>query len=415
MGVFDEYEQRFAEARANHKSLYAWDEASKEKIIQRTGEVLGYREEWVPEIRNMEEISEERFSNYCLKQLRYISWKNFYVSASLYLPDTGEEDAPLPLVFLLCGHGADGRLSKSYVYMAHRLVKLGIAVLVPDNIGQGDRIAQGHTDCVTPFYCGVSLQGMIVMETIALIRFMRRDTRFDPKRFASCGNSGGGTLNVFLAALAPELCALSASGYPSEFSYILAKERRHCCCNLLPGIAQGPEMWEILSVFAPKPLFLEQGENDSLIPYDLAHRNARKVQNVYVQMNAADRFGFVSTKTTHPWASDDRYAISKFLAKALGAKLPEEGCDEDPELICNLDKCHVALPENGFVAAEVAERLTGIRMPENTQLKDIYPPRFRGRRLSPEKIMPDIGRGDLMRVFAQMECTFHILNTPKRS
>ena len=91
---------------------------------------------------------------------------------------------------------------------------------------------------------------------------MARHPRIDASRIGSCGNSGGGTLNLFLAAMAPELACIAATGYPCGFHYILEKERRHCVCNLLPGVLNGPEMWEVLSLAAPKPLLIEQGLYD---------------------------------------------------------------------------------------------------------------------------------------------------------
>ena len=63
---------------------------------------------------------------------------------------------------------------------------------------------------------------MIVMETVAIIRHMQKDPRFDPARLGACGNSGGGTLTLFLAAMAArELSVIASSGYPSEINYVL--------------------------------------------------------------------------------------------------------------------------------------------------------------------------------------------------
>lgn len=402
MQVFDEYEKRFSKTSAQKPLRFPTDEKTRSQIREEVKKVLSYDENLVPSISDMTEISSQQLDGYSVKQLRYTTWKNVYVSASLYLPDS---PCPLPLVFLFCGHGKNGRLTESYALMAHRLAKLGLAVIVPDNIGQGDRSDMGHWYSVGPFYCGLTLQGMIVMESVALIRHMKTDSRFDPERFAACGNSGGGTLCLFLAALAPELSALSSSGYPSEFSYILSKERPHCSCNMLPGIAHGPEMWEILSLFAPKPMLLEQGEMDYLIPIDLFQRNARKLKNVYIQMDSDKNFEFATTKEAHSWTSEDRYIISKFLSKVLGAKEPSEDCDADVELIKMLDSWHVEMPKSALTADETAEMLTGKKMPDGTRLADIYPPTFNSKPISPEDIISDIGRGDLMQIFAQMECT----------
>ena len=45
-----------------------------------------------------------------------------------------------------------------------------------------------------------------------------------------------------------------------------------------------------------------------------------------------------------------------------------------------------------------------LTVPEGTELKDIFKPTFQGAILDPDSIQTDVGRGDVMRVFAQFEC-----------
>lgn len=401
MEVYDEYERRFAMARANKKMRNPADKRVRQEIIEETKRMLGFRDELVPKLHNVEEIYCERFDTYDVTQLRYETWENFYGSASVYMPHGNEK---VPMVFLSCGHGVGGRLSKGYVAMGHRLAKMGMAVVIPDNIGQGDRERQGHRHCVAPFYCGLTVQGLIVMEMLAVIRYMKECPRVDKNRLGACGNSGGGTLNLFLAALAPELSALSASGYPSEFSYVLSKERRHCTCNWLPGCVGGLEMWEILSCFAPKPLFLEQGLNDDLLPVDLMQRCVRKVKNVYIQMDAADHFDYAITKTLHAWTPEDRYRIAQFLADQLQAAPAVAGDDEFEELLARTENWHVENPADSLDIEQLAQKLTGITMPEGTVQWDVFKPMYQGEVLKEEEIMSDLGRGQMMKILAQMEC-----------
>ena len=401
MQVFDEYERRFAAARASKKFRMPWRETVKDEIIEETKKMLCYDETLVPDIHDMQEISCEEFETYNVTQLRYQTWKKFYATASLYVPKTEQK---VPLVFLCCGHGEHGRLSKGYMKMAHRLVSLGMAVLVPDNIGQGDRVAFGHWDVIAPFYCGLTLQGMIVMETVALIRYMQKDERFDREKFGACGNSGGGTLTLFLCALAPELAAISSSGYPSEVPYILQKERKHCACNLLPGVAYGPEMWEIYSTFAPKPLLLEQGKFDHLIPYDMARRNARKVEHTYIQKDAENAFEYEITPTKHSWEAVDMNRISRFLAEQLLGITPEDAKDEEFVVVEDITPLIVQMPEDAISTDEVAENLTNRKMRSGTTLQEVYVPTYEGQSITTDQIIEDIGRGEVMRVWAQMEC-----------
>lgn len=403
--IFDEYERRFAAARAEKKPYAPWKAEDREKILAEVKSMLGYRDELVPEVRDMTEMGRTSYDTYDAVQYRYKTWENFYGASTLYMPHTDEK---VPLVFVCCGHGSYGRRSSGYMSMGHRLASLGIAALVMDNIGQGDRNfrtdefkAPDHWLAVAPFYCGLTLQGLIVMETVALIRAFAKDPRFDADRLGACGNSGGGTLTLFLAALAPELAVLSSSGYPSEIVYMLQKERRHCACNLLLGHVHKAEMWEIYSLFAPKPLLLEGGRHDNLIPQDLALRNNRKVWNTYVQMDAKDAFTYKLTDTRHPWDLEDLNLISAFMARHLLKETVSDAEElftvPDPELYA------VKMPEDMLSTAELCERLTGKRMPEGTELKDVFPPTFEGKPVDPDTIQLDVGRGDVMRVFAQFE------------
>ena len=408
--VFDSYERRFAAARVQKKLTQPWKEEDRGSILAGVKKMLAYREDLMPQIRDVEEISRQRYDGYNAIQYRYRTWDRFYGASTLYMPDTDEK---VPLVFVCCGHGANGRLTGSYMAMGHRLASLGMAALVMDNIGQGDRNLTPETDrapdhwfSIAPFYCGLTLQGMIVMETVAMIRYMQKDPRFDSSRFGACGNSGGGALTMFLAAMAAkELSVIASSGYPSEISYLLSKERRHCACNLLRGSAYGPEMWEIYSLFAPKPLLLEGGKHDILIPMDLTYRNSRKVKNTYEQMNIGENLEFTLTDTAHSWDVPDLNRISKFLSQRLLGKTPEDV--ESAFKPDSIEPFHVAMPADMLHTDELAQILTGIQMPQGIELCDIFRPMVDGVPVDPETLQMDVGRGDVMRVFAQMECSLN--------
>lgn len=396
--IFDEYERRFAAARAEKRMSVFPDD--REAVLAGVKKMLCWNDRLVPAVGDLQEQSRRDYVNYYAAECIYPTWENFWGSATLFMPKTEEK---VPLVFVCCGHGEDGRRTGSYQAMGHRLASLGMAALVMDNIGQGDRAKDptqfktaDHWFSLAPFYCGLTLQGMIVMETVGLIRKMAKDARFS--KLAACGNSGGGTLTMFLAAMAPELEALSSSGYPSEVNYVLTKERRHCACNLLEGTAFGPEMWEIYSLFAPKPLLLEGGKHDNLIPLDLAHRNARKVKNTYAQYGSEEIY-FRLTDTRHSWDLEDLNLISGFLSESLLGVTPANA-----DVMLTEPGAPVKMPPEMLTTDGLAQKITGKTMPADTKLCDIYVPQFEGKPVDPDKIRLDVGRGDVMRVFAQMEC-----------
>lgn len=399
--IFDFYEKRFAKARINKKFSFDRSEEEKLKIISRTKKMLAYDESLVPTITDITVTHVSDMENFTISELMYQTWESVYSSASLYLPKV---NGKRPLVFLACGHGDGGRLNKGYRLMATKLALLGFAVIVPDNIGQGDREFMGHWNSIGPFYAGFTLQGLIVAETIALIRKMKEDKRFDNKKFAAIGNSGGGTLTLMLAALCPEISVLSSSGYPSEFHYILSKERPHCSCNLLRGCAISPEMWEIYSIFAPKPMLLEGGIFDNLIPSEYFQRNKRKLQTIYSLMNAENNFEAVATDTKHPWEAEDRQIISDFLLKRFGVTC-EKHVSEEELVTDDIPDCiHVKMPKEAIDTDTLSERISGKKMPIGTELSDIFKPTFNGKLVKESDIISNLGRGSIMRILSQMEC-----------
>lgn len=407
--IFDEYERRFARARSEKVLRRPWEPEHRQSILGDTKQMLRFDENQIPTVHDLQEISRQAYNGYDALQLRYQTWEGMYGASTLYLPRKKEK---LPLVFVCCGHGEEGRLTPSYMAMGHRLAELGMAALVMDNIGQGDRNPEpekgngpDHWFAVAPFQCGLTLQGMIVMETVAMIRHMQQDSRFDPARFGACGNSGGGTLTMFLAALAPELSAIASCGYPSEITYVLQKERRHCACNLLVGQAYGAEMWEIYSLFAPKPLLLEGGSHDNLIPMELANRNSRKVRNTYVQLGAEANFHFKLTNTRHSWELEDINLVSGFLAQHLLGKIP--GDADSLFMTEEIGPLRVPIPENCLTTAQLSEKISGKTPAEGKELADVFPPTYWGEPIDFSQLQKDVGRGDIKRVFAQFECTLY--------
>ncbi len=195
-------------------------------------------------------------------------------------------------------------------------------VLVPDNIGQGEREPMGHRDCVKPFACGLSVQGLIVMETLGWVKWASRQPTVGLPRMAAIGNSGGGTLTLFLAALCPELAVLSSSGYPSTFEYVARKEKKHCHCNILPASSAKLEMWQLLGCFAPRPLFIFMGSLDTLFGQDLFYQVSREVRDVYRSLDAEKAFQAKLFPGEHSWDERRIQALGAYLATRISPRSP---------------------------------------------------------------------------------------------
>ena len=394
--LFDRYERRFAEARLRLPDLKPAEAADRERIVRLVKECLGIRDEWIPTIK-AESAGTVEFDGGQIERLRATSWAGTTASALLYVPaDAGSER--LPLVVVCCGHGKGGKLSSTYQRMSRHLARRGAMVLCPDNIGQGEREPMGHRKCVAPFVCGLSVQGLIVMETLAWIAWTRNQARVDPDRIAAIGQSGGGTLTVFLTALCPELAALSSSGYPSTFDFIARKEKTHCHCNLLPGIVGRLEMWHLLGCFAPRPMFIFQGKADPLFPEDLFYQAARKVRHVYQQRDAEKAFGARVFPGGHSW-EEPRYQVTgDFLAGPLGLGKRQAGEDFEEVLLGEEGQCWDEWPTDAIDTDTLAQRLSGRGVEGEPSLADAFPPRE-----APSVLTDVISRGSTRQVFAQYE------------
>jgi len=395
--VLERYERRFAEARLRMPRLDPSIDADKATIISLAKDCLGIRDEWVPAIR-AETVREMTFDGGRIRLMRATSWPGVTATALLYLP-AGAADQTFPLVLLCCGHGQGGKLADGYQRMARHLTRVGAMVLCPDNVGQGERIAMGHSDCVKPFACGTSVQGLIVMETLAWLAWARAQPQVDPARVAAIGNSGGGTLTVFLAALAPDLAVLSSSGYPSTFDFIARKEKKHCHCNILPGVVGRLEMWHLLGAFSPRPLFIFQGDGDPLFPPDIFHQVARKVRHVYRSRGADEALEARVINGGHSWDETRNVALGRFLARHL--HLPGKAvspASEEP-LLGENGRCVDPWPADALNTDQLAEQLTGRSADDGIQLWNVFPPALpNDSRL--EDIVP---RGSTRQILAQFE------------
>lgn len=365
-----ELENRLRRAVLEMPRRKPWVEAERDEIRQIIRQCLGIREAWQPSVHAQVALKEAR-GGVVVQMLRATTWDRSYACAHLFLPADSARNK-LPFVLLCCGHGKGGKRALGYQQLAWRLAHMGCAVLVPDNIGQGERTPMGHQNVLRPFQCGTSLQGMIVMEAGAWIRWAQADGRFDRSHFFAVGNSGGGTLTMFLCALhGNDLVAVSSSAYPSTFEFVALKEKKHCHCNLLPGVIGQLDMWHLYGCFAPRPLFLFQGNLDLLFPEDLFDTVSRKTLEVYARCGASGAFHSHVFKGEHPWDDARREALAEFVGKIAGldpARRP------DAPLAEPFAPCYDAWPTDALDADQLAEQITGVHVNPVDALYQIYAP-----------------------------------------
>ena len=393
---FVKYEKLLHEVaiKTPHRDFSA--EKTKEEVISLVRRSLGIRDEWIPEI-SAEVVRTIAKSSFKVQLLKAESWYGVSTAANLYVPDDASENNKRPLIMICCGHGKHGKLNDAYQTMAAMLAIQGAVVLVTDNVGQGERIPMGHYDCPAVFACGLSVQGLIVMEAVGWLNWASRLPYVDASRMGVTGNSGGGTLAMFLCALYPDLAAACPTGYPCTFDFIARKEKRHCDCNIIPECLGKYEMWDVLGCFAPKPLLIAQGVHDNLFPEDIFYSTARKVKDIYSQSGADKNFDAVTLPGTHSWDAERRNLIARFFMKAFAIEPPVKTSDSD--LLSEDDLVFQNWPKKAMTTEQLACELTGKKYPLTCKFEEVFEPRFKLGDSKENHFRP----GNTQRIFAQFE------------
>jgi dienelactone hydrolase len=134
---------------------------------------------------------------------------------------------------------------------------------------------------------GETMVGWRVYDVMRTVDWIETRKELDAARVGVMGISGGGTVTSFAAALEPRLKVAMISGYLNTFkSSIVAMS--HCIDNYVPGILNWCENYDVASLIAPRPLYVESGERDSIFPIAASKEAFAHVKQVYTALGAAD-------------------------------------------------------------------------------------------------------------------------------
>ncbi len=129
-------------------------------------------------------------------------------------------------------------------------------------------------------FLGRTLLGERVYDVDRAIDYLMERGDADPRRIGVTGNSTGGMVSLFAAALLPRIRFAMPSSCLSSFrDSFLAMG--HCSCNFVPGLLNVADMADIAGLIAPKPLVIVHGREDHLFPIRSAQRTFREIQSIY--------------------------------------------------------------------------------------------------------------------------------------
>jgi len=133
---------------------------------------------------------------------------------------------------------------------------------------------------------GQTMIGWRVWDVMRTIDWIETRPELDAKRVGCMGISGGGTCTTFSAALEPRIKAAMVSGYINTFQASVMSIS-HCIDNYVPGILNWAEQYDVAGLIAPRPLFVESGEKDTIFPIAASKASFERIRNVYSVFDAA--------------------------------------------------------------------------------------------------------------------------------
>lgn len=259
---------------------------------------------------------------YRVEKITYESQPGLIIPANLYIP-TGS-NGPFPGVLFQMGHSLTGKAWESYQKCCQTLVKLGYVVLAFDPMGQGERtyyprsggtltrLSSADDEHTVPgrqmLLVGDTATRMQTWDAVRSLDVLASHPSVDPKRLASTGQSGGGTLTMMLAAVDDRLAVAAVSSGNTE---------NFACRNFNPPgstddaeqdfVAAGPlgfDRWDLLYPMAPKPLLVLASARDFFGTYSSNYlengwEEYQKLERVYTTLGAKAKIAWDDTPLPH--------------------------------------------------------------------------------------------------------------------
>ena len=282
----------------NRAEAEAWQKQLGPKIVDLLG---GFPSEHVPLAPETLEVKE--YPAYRREKFVFQSRPGVWVLGYLLTPRTGR--SPHAAVIAIPGHGRgvddivgidehgrDRTVRVGYAYdYAVQIAEHGMAAVAVEPMAFGCRrqaasIAKSlsATQCQpvagSALLLGQTMIGWRVYDTMRTIDWIATRKELDPARVGCLGCSGGGTATLFTAALDPRIKAALVSSYLNTFRDSIMSVS-HCIDNYVPGILNWLEMYDVAGLIAPRPLFAESGERDTIFPVAASRASFERVKKVY--------------------------------------------------------------------------------------------------------------------------------------
>jgi len=196
-------------------------------------------------------------------------------------------------------------------------MRRGIAALCVEQRSFGERREQKqervaahgcHDATMHALMLGRTLIGERVYDVDRGIDYLASRGDADMQRIGVMGNSGGGTITVFSAALLPRLAFAMPSCYFCTFKDSIMSIY-HCMDNYIPRLLKYAEMADVVGLFAPKPVVIVAGEEDEIFPIAATRKAFEDLRRIYEACGAESRCHLVVGSEGHRFYADDAWPV----------------------------------------------------------------------------------------------------------
>ena len=308
---------------------------------------------------------------YRIEKIAFESRPRLYVTANLYVPaGSGRR----PAILSPLGHSGNGKAWPSYQRLFTNLARKGYVVLAYDPFGQGERIeypgirpgqsALGGGTSEHEYagrrliLLGANFGLFRAWDGIRGIDYLLTRPEVDPDRIGCCGQSGGGTLTQFLAALDSRIrVAVVSMGNTENLAQGDVEppgSADDAEQNIVPALARGIDRADLLYAFAPKPLLIGITLHDAGHTYSPEYVTGSldlldEYRRAYALLGAADRVALQATTVSHGYVYELRRATYAWFNRWFDTK----NADDDETSQAVETEATLYVTASGFVTTSL--------------------------------------------------------------
>lgn len=140
-------------------------------------------------------------------------------------------------------------------------------------------------------WAGLTWPGIVFWDDIRTVDYLVSRPEVDRERIGCIGISMGGYRSCFLAALDDRIQSACVTGFMSTLRpMIQAHVDTHSWVHYVPGLQKYLDLPDVALLHAPKPLLVQQCQQDRLFPLAGMRASLERIADGYAKAGAKDRF-----------------------------------------------------------------------------------------------------------------------------